>query len=295
MERRKLKASYFFFVNLLILSMFLSIVSTEPVPPWVKKGTVLVYEGEASSITFFNRSLIPKQLLNLPGVSVTGGSAIVSLYFNKSEPIRLLLVVNKVEGTMGLVNVTLEIGPFSSSTNLTVDFSKRDVFLMKGVPLGKTIIWIPPCKNGDIIQYVGDKTSAVFASVSSSYASRLTPKGRQDALSVSTIDDKYEGIFLNKSMTTTEAQSSKYFNPRINYYDADTFVLIDGRLDQDAFISAFGIILLNTFFHLTYTNIDLGPPELLSTLVYILSYVVLVVAIIGVPLYVFLIRKKRAS
>lgn len=267
-----------------------------PTPVWAEAGARLDYDGELSNIDFyfFNRSEVPDQLLNTEGATIIGGdSTRVGLLFEHEVPARLSLVIEEMQGQTGVVRTTIKIGAYSSSTTLIVDFSKREVSSLDGSPLGQATLWIWPCGNGDTIRFVEHGNSTVFAKVSLSDRAMSTVKGPQDTLILTTTGERMTDIPPNMSITPTEAQSDRFFIQRLNHYDADTFVMIDGFLDEDPFVSAFGIMTLSGVFSLVDTNIDLGPANLLVLLVWISPYFVLILTIVGSVAY-FWSAKKRA-
>jgi len=70
--------------------------------------------------------------------------------------------------------------------------------------------------------------------------------------------------------------------------------MVTGNLDEDAILSAFGIVTAGDFFKLVYTNVDLGPQNLFITLLRLLPYIILV-AIILITTFYFVFVRKRGS
>ncbi len=175
--------------------------------PWMKEGARIEYAADVDYISFyfFDKSMIPEILLNLPGVNVDGGnSSIVSLSFEGGIGCRLSLVIKEVNNSIGLFEVTLEIGPYVSKRDLWVNLSTRQVTSLDGTPLGQTIIWIQPCGERDVIRYVGQYNSTVYAEVTHSPIPIETPQGHQDALDLVAVEHQshgYEGIRLDIQMT----------------------------------------------------------------------------------------------
>ncbi|MEM2886094.1 MAG: hypothetical protein QXF24_08410 [Thermoproteota archaeon] len=265
----------------------------------MRNGAQLEYAGDVYFVDFytFDKSMIPVQLLNISGVRVQGGnSSMVSLLFEESVGYRLSVALKEVNGSIGLFEVTLEIGPYTSTRDLRVDLSTRQTMSFDGAPLGQTTIWIQPCEKGDIIPYVGQGNSTVFADVSRLSIPMETPQGLQDVLKLDTIESQsigYEGINLSTKITPVEAQSTKHYHPRSNFYDADTFILVKGAIYEDAFISAFGIIGSGFVkIELVSTNINLGSPNLLFELLQLSPYIGLV-AIAAVTFTYFFFTKRR--
>jgi len=71
--------------------------------------------------------------------------------------------------------------------------------------------------------------------------------------------------------------------------------MISGRLNEDAILSAFNIVSLSTSFKLVYTNIDLGPSNLLVALLRSTPYIILVATIMVVTIYFIFIKKKKSK
>ncbi|MBO3799631.1 MAG: hypothetical protein FGF52_01025 [Candidatus Brockarchaeota archaeon] len=217
--------------------------------------------------------------------------------FGEEVPARISLVLKELEDSTGIFQVTLEIGQYSSTLSLRVDLETRDVYLLNGTYLGKTIFWIPPCKKGERFPYVGQANSTIFATAYN-VLSLSTPQGVQDILFVDASEHQgrgYIGIIGNEVITPAEAQSIRHFSPRINLYDADTFIMIEGDIEQDAFLSAFGIVYFSGGdFKLVYTNIDLGPQNLIGVFTGILLLFVLPsVVVASVIAYYLRFRRKK--
>lgn len=281
--------------------------------PWMKEGIRLDYEAEETLICvnfyFSNVSMIPEALRDNPYVKAMGGDGSAYVIIKSEEPIhiRLSVILLEIRGNRGLFNVTLEIDSYSSSRELLVDLQERDVFLLDGTLLGKTTIWIPPCKGGDEIRFVGNGDSTVFVNISGPFiflkleSLSLTeffnylqdPEKFQDSLILDVpTSPKYQGIHFDEKISPVERQSIKHFETRQNVYDADTFILKESsNMDGDAFLSAFDILVISQGLRLTYTNIDLGPPNWLAFIGFLLIPAILIILIIGIPLY--MLRKRR--
>ncbi|MEM2940265.1 MAG: hypothetical protein QW304_01755 [Thermoproteota archaeon] len=281
----------------------------------MKEGIRLDYETEETLIDvnfyFSNVSMIPEALRDNPYVTAMGGDGSAYIVIEREKPIhiRLSVILLEIRGNRGLFNVTLEIDSYSSSRELLVDLQERDVFLLDGTPLGKTTIWIPPCKGGDEIRFVGSGDSTVFANISGPFifleleSLSLTeffnylqdPKKFQDSLILDVpTASKYQGIHFDEKISPVERQSIKHFETRQNVYDADTFILVRGNnMDGDAFLSAFDILVISQGLRLTYTNIDLGPPNWLALIGFLLIPAIIIILIIGIPLYMLRKRKRK--
>ncbi|MEM2087969.1 MAG: hypothetical protein QXF52_04765, partial [Thermoproteota archaeon] len=160
---------------------------------------------------------------------------------------------------------------------------------------GKTIIWIPPCGLEDRIPYVGQGNSTVFAKAKDIFPAD-TIQGVQDVLTLSTENEtEVESLSTDNIPTPLEVQSVKHFFPRTNYYDADTFIMIDGDIDEDAFLSAFNIVgfFMGERFVLKSTSIDLGPQNLFIAFFRLLPYIILVTTILVIIAYFVFIKKKK--
>jgi hypothetical protein len=281
--------------------------------PWMKEGTRLAYEAEGTLIWinfyFSNTSMIPEGLSGNPYIKAMGGDGSAYVIIESEEPIhiRLSVILLEIRGNRGLFNVTLEIDSYSSSRELLVDLQERDVFLLDGTFLGKTTIWIPPCKGGDEIRFVGSGDSTVFVNISgpfiflelqslTDFFNYLQDPGKfQDSLILDVpTSPKYQGIHFDEKISPMERQSIKHFETRQNVYDADTFILIkSSNMDGDAFLTAFDILVLSQSFRLTYTNIDLGPPNWLAFIGFLLIPTIPIMLIIGIPTYMLRKRKRK--
>ncbi|MGQ9479560.1 MAG: hypothetical protein ACUVQ0_06080 [Thermoproteota archaeon] len=265
----------------------------------MKEGLYLDYEGSVSDIYFyfFNESLIPKPLLNISGSKILGGNAIGTiLRFERGTPVRISLFLKKLNGSLGIFETTLKIDTYSSTVDLQVNLTNRDVFLLNGTCLGKTILWIPTCKEGDVFPYVGEGDLTVFATALDG-PTLETPQSLQDSLMIDASEHQsrgYVGIPGGEIITPLEAQSSKHFSPRDNFYDADTFIMLRGDIDQDAFISAFNIIHVSAGdFILMDTNADLGPPNLIAVLLGLVINIIPIAIIILVVFYFTFMKRRR--
>lgn len=300
MLRRKNKLFFYLFLILLSLSPLITACK----PAWTRNGARFDYETRIREIYFyfFDDKLIPQALLSTPGSKIlsNGSSARVIVQlgeFGEEVPARISLVLKELEDSTGIFQVTLEIGQYSSTLSLRVDLETRDVYLLNGTYLGKTIFWIPPCKKGERFPYVGQANSTIFATAYN-VLSLSTPQGVQDILFVDASEHQgrgYIGIIGNEVITPAEAQSIRHFSPRINLYDADTFIMIEGDIEQDAFLSAFGIVYFSGGdFKLVYTNIDLGPQNLIGVFTGILLLFVLPsVVVASVIAYYLRFRRKK--
>lgn len=227
----------------------------------------------------------------MAGVEVLrSDSNIDGLSFKEEIDVKLLLLVEDVNGSTGLFKVTLIVGPYASTKNLLIDLSSKQAALPDRTPLGQTTIWIQPCKVEDRIPFVGQGNTTVFAKASE-VSPRDTIQGVQDCIVLDVSEHQWKGyVGLYFNLSPPETQTIKFFNPRINYYDADTFIMTEGDVDEDALLSAFGIAgFFGRSFKLTSTNIDLGPPNLLITLIRLLPYLVP----LAILLIVFIFIKKK--
>ncbi|MEM1548215.1 MAG: hypothetical protein QXN75_03725 [Thermoproteota archaeon] len=218
------------------------------------------------------------------------------LFFKEKVTARLTILIEEVNNSLGLFKVSLKIGSYYQTRELLVNLTTRQVTMLDGTPLGQTIIWIQPCSLGDRIQYVGQGDSAVFARVKESL-SEDTVQGVQDVYSLYIGGEEVELVISSNTtlLNPLNSQSIKHFIPRVNYYDADTFIMVRGTIDQDAFLSAFNIIMFSFSeeFRLVYTNVDLGPQNLFAVFLRLLPYIILVAIILAVIFYFVFIRKKR--
>jgi len=293
---------------LLLGNSFYLLVVSQPLP-WIRDGAKLEYEGTMEVCTFYYGSMIPKNLLassKFPfNESEISNEYMVDLWFNESVPFSLSVVVlNVMNDSMGLLNMSLKIGPHVFSKKLLVNFKTRDVFFLNGTLLGKTMIFILPCKVGDMYAFVGDGNNTVFAEVASSPVpirigkdslfSLINPINLQDTLSLSVgTSPRYRGLFASERIGPVERQSVEHFECRTNYYDSDVFVLIRGNISGDALLSAFGIMdYTGEEVSLTYTNINLGPPSF-SLLISLLSVPIIIVVVTSGAVYLLL--KKRVQ
>lgn len=282
---------YIFLLSFLMLNSYGSPIY------WLSNGTRIEYAGEVTYITFysFERSTVPEQLLRLTDVDIIGGdSSMVSLFFKKGEDCSLSLLVKEVNDSLGLFEVTLSIGPYVSTKSLWINLRTRQVNSSDGMLLGQTTIWIQPCGVGDRISYIGQGESAVFANLSHKSLPVETPEGPQDALCPILVNTpEYEGINPESKYTPTEVQSIKYFHPRYVCYDADTFILLEGLMFQDALLSAFGIMDFVSILKLVYTNVDLGSPNFMFTVIQLSPCVALVILIALVVARALLVHRRR--
>lgn len=300
-------------ILILVVSIFLSPSYsdlTTPLP-WMKEGARLDYETSEAFVSihfyFSNTSMIPEALRNNPYTTMVGADGAAYIHIERENPpisIGLSLVLLEKRGNMGLFNVTLRIDSYSSSKMLLIDLRERDVFTLDGTPLGKTTVWIPPCKGGDEIRFVGIGNSTVFAKISGPFvlieASSLAelfnylrePKRFQDSLILDVpTAPEYRGIRFDEKISPLKRQSIEHFETRQSYYDADTFILVrSSTINGEALMSAFDILCINTGLRLTYTNIDLGPPSLIALLYLLLTPALFIAVIIGIPIYIF--RRK---
>jgi hypothetical protein len=239
-------------------------------------------------------------LLSVESVGVIGGNtSIVGLVFKDKVPISLSIVINKnINNSLFILEAHLQIASYSSTKILIVNASSRDVFTNDGRYLGKTMFWISPASKGDLVEYVGRGNSSVLAEVISS-TPEDTIQGPQDVVALQTLpiyqtSGKYIGIDRKSKIDPSDTQTAEHFHPRINYYDADTFVMIKGEVSEDAVLSAFNIldIVAPNGVSLTYTNIDLGPPNLLVVLTESTPYVILVLIIVVTIVYFFFMKRK---
>jgi len=265
----------------------------------MERGSYFEYRRRVSHIFFYhsllNKTTIHKQLFSIAGVEVLkSDSNIDGLSFNEEMDVSVSLLVEGMNDSTGLFKVSLTVGPYTLTKNLLIDLLTRQVTLPDGTPLGQTTIWIQPCKVGDRIPFVGHGNTTVFAK-----ALEVSPvdtiQSVQDCIVLDVSEHQrkgYVGLYFN--LSPPETQTIKFFNPRINYYDADTFVMIEGDIDEDALLSAFGIAgFFGRSFKLTSTSIDLGPPNLLITLLRLLPYLVPVATFLIVLIYFIFIKKRR--
>lgn len=283
---------------LILVSIVNKMLISYPAPYWMEHGSYLEYGGRISHIFFyhllFNKTTIHKQLFSIAGVEVLrSDSNIDGLSFKEEIDVHVSLLIEDLNGSTGLFKVTLTVGPYNSTKNLLIDLLTKQVTLPDGTPLGQTTIWIQPCKVGDRIPFVGQGNTTVFAKASD-VSFRDTVQSVQDCIVLDVSEHQwkgYVGVYFN--LSPPETQTIKFFNPRINYYDADTFIMIEGDIDEDALLSAFGIAgFFGRSFKLTSTNIDLGPPNLLMTLLRLLPYLVPLTIFLIAIIYFILIKKR---
>lgn len=296
------KNKLLFFTLLLFFFILPSSLIATCKSAWIKENARFDYEAYIKEISFyfFDSKLILQTLLDTPGSKIVsnGSLARVIVSFEDEVPSRISLVLREFKDSTGIFQVTLEIGQYSSTINLQVDLETRDVYLLNGTYLGKTIFWIPPCKKGDRFPYFGQADSTVFATAHD-FFSLTTPQGVQDLLLIDVSEHQYKGYYIGirgeELITPVEAQSIRHFSLRGNFYDADTFVMIEGDIDQDAFLSAFDIVYITpAYFKLVYTNIDLGPQNLLGVLTGILLLLIIPLGVIaGVTVYYLRFKRKR--
>ncbi|MEM2100618.1 MAG: hypothetical protein QXP45_04720 [Thermoproteota archaeon] len=237
--------------------------------------------------------MIPEALLNISGVDRDSNASFLS--FNGKINVHLSIFIEDINNSLGFFKVTLRIGSYSSTRELFVNLTTRQVTLPDGTLLGKTIIWIPPCGLEDRIPYVGQGNSTVFAKAKDIFPAD-TIQGVQDVLTLSTENEtEVESLSTDNIPTPLEVQSVKHFFPRTNYYDADTFIMIDGDIDEDAFLSAFNIVgfFMGERFVLKSTSIDLGPQNLFVAFFRLLPYIILVTTILVIIAYFVFIKKKK--
>jgi len=287
-----------FFISLLLIDGFTFITVYSSTPFWIRSGTRLEYVGETSFINFyfFNLSKTPEPLLKVPEVRIFGGnSSMVRLFFENKIETRLSILVEELNGSTALFKVRLEIGSYSSTRDLLVNLLTREVWSLDGFPLGQTTIWIQPCKTSDRIPFVGQGNSTVFAKTSEIFYMD-TAQGIQGVFILGSADheEEYVGLYLNTTLTPLEVQTVKHFHPRIIFYDSDTFIMVEGEMGEDAILSAFDIVDLDTYFKLVSTNIDLGPQNLFIALLRLLPYIILVAIILITTFYFVFVRKRRS-
>lgn len=275
------------------------LATCEPIPIWIRPGVQLEYIGKASEFVFYDKLMIPKSLLNVSKEVLDKDSGIVFLFLKENKDVYLIIRVEDANSSHCLLKVTLKIDSYSSTNDLLVELSTRKVMMINGTPLGWTTLWIPPCKVGDRTPLVGEGNSTVFAKVHE-LNSWNTIQGLQDVLTLFLdVGDSHQVSFSSGMMLTPlEAQSIEHFHPRFNRYDADTFILIEGNLDEDALLSAFGIVSLFPMeerFRLISNSIDLGPQDLFTVFLRLLPYIILVAIILAVIVYFVFIRKKRGE
>ncbi len=288
---KKISLSIFSFLILLLVSNTLIICT--PIHPWARPEAQFEYEGRTSLIVFYDKSMIPEILLNLSELGSDSNASFLS--FNDKINVRLSILIEDINNSLGFFKVTLRIGSYSSTRELFINLTTRKVTLPDGTLLGQTIIWIPPCGLGDRIPYVGQGNLTVFAKAEDVFPAD-TIQGVQDVLALRTENEtEVESLSTNNIPAPLEVQSVKHFFPRKNYYDADTFIMIDGNIDEDAFLSAFNIVgfFMGERFVLKSTNVDLGPPNLLITLLRLLPYIIPVLIILTVIFYFVFVRKRR--
>ena len=286
-----LKSIFLFMMFFLFSTSEFIMLNTSDSPPfWARLGAKLEYEGYVDSVYFYNKSMVPKPFLNMSGVNLEGNYSIILLSFEEKMNVHLSLFIENITNSIAFFRIILKIGGYSSMKKVLVDLSTRQVTLPNGTLLGQTIFWIPPCSKGDTIPFVGQENSTVFIEISD-LSFKDTIQGVQDVYLIRT---KSQKAGVSKPITPTEAQSIEYFFPRFIYYDADTFILIEGKIDEDAFLSAFGILRFGEDFKLVSTNIDLGPQNLFIALLRLLPYIILV-AIILITTFYFVFVKKRRS
>jgi hypothetical protein len=281
------------FLILLLVSGFTTLIICTPIHPWARHGAQFEYEGRTSLIVFYDKSMIPEVLLNLSGLGSDSNASFLS--FNDKINVHLSIFIEDINNSLGFFKVTLRIGSYSSTRELFINLTTRKVTLPDGTLLGQTIIWIPPCGLEARIPYVGRGNLTVFAKAEDVFPAD-TVQGVQDVLALRTENEtEAESLSTNNIPAPSEVQSVKHFFPRTNYYDADTFIMIDGNIDEDAFLSAFNIVgfFMGERFMLKSTNVDLGPPNLLITLLRLLPYIILVAIILAAMIYFVFVGKKK--
>jgi hypothetical protein len=266
----------------------------EPIPTWMRPGAQLEYMGKISEIIFYDKSMIPELLLGISKEVTDNDLGIVFLFLKEDADVYLTIHVEDVNSSHCFLKVTLKIGLYSSTKDLLVELSTRRVTMLDGAPLGQTTIWIPPCKVEDRIPIVGEENSTVLAEVYE-LDSWNTVQGLQDVLTLFLdVGDLHEVSFYSGMMLTPlEAQSIEHFHSRVNRYDADTFIMIEGTIDEDALLSAFNIVsFLMERFRLVSANIDLGPQNLFVALLRLLPHVILITTILVAIVFLVFIKKK---
>jgi hypothetical protein len=252
------------------------------VPSWVREGADLEYRAYISGIDFFyNEFSIPRCLMDLEGATLVGkNSSMAGLVFQSQVESCLSLAVEEMNETFAILNATLRVASYTCSTNLMVNISSREVFSPDGAYLGQTTVWISSIEQGRVLPFVGKGDSTVYVDCINSSFPIDTSEGPQDTIILRTLPEyekgvEYKGILRSSRIAPFEAQTVEHFHPREDYYDADTLVLIEGNISEDAILSAFGIINLIGYASLVYTNIDLGPPNLLPILIRLCPYIIL--------------------
>lgn len=241
----------FFYTKRNCLLLFCTLVlCVQPIsstlPLWLKPGAWVEYEFRLYSLRFLN------------GTALSSDSG-----FGTTFQIKCL----SVKGNIAEMDITLKDINQSVylSTKVCVNSETRDVTLLDGKSVGKTLLWLPANpKQGESLALTDDKTADVETG-----GFMATCQGFQKFFRV-----------WNDSYSVDMA------------YDLDTGVLIQGLFTEETTMLALNISrVIADSVKLASTNIDLGPGEWLPEIIYALPLLLPLTAFTFI--LIFVLRRQR--
>lgn len=169
-------------------------------------------------------------------------------------------------GKIAEINVSLYRGDTQVLTAVVfVDTESRGAFLQNGTYLGNTTLWLVASPMNDQIITLNDGESCKV-------------------------------LYTGSHMVTIQGRQKGYFAEGMStggFYDFDTGILIYQDLYRvDPALSKIGFPSISGY-PIVATNIDLGPRELLPEIIMAMPYLLIAVAIVTVPAFVYWKRRQK--
>ena len=254
-----------------VLFLFLSFLAVLPIvfvqaqsfgtPIWMKEGTFVQYEFKSSVVFFLNRTSFP---------------------FESDASVTWRWECTEINEDMAKLNVTIDfIGENKRlflSTEVNVNTTSRQVFLLNGTLIGTTNLWAKanPTDGEEIV--VWDTPPDRILGVAEKRGWSYTPQGAQK-------------IYNLEGAGTINGRNALFDS----LHDIDTGIMIDGIIHHEATLFALDIDSLgvNGRFSFTDTNIDLGPRELWPEIFGLLPILIIVIVFVSVFVIFYHRRRKR--
>ena len=208
----------------------------EMVPPWLRVGTYVEYQGGS-----------PVGFLFIDGREM----------FLQEDLFIFRWDVAALSGHVATLNITLHIPlkmpSISRMVNITVN--TREILGSNGTVLGKTCLWLPPnLKEEDRVVVSGKLPNEVTAEVThSGGSSTLTCQG-------------YQELYVVHNSTEIVVDN-RYAHKLVDvhaYFDLDTGLFLHGFIDYTTTVNCLGLREMSLIRFLRATNVDLGPRYLRS-------------------------------
>lgn len=239
-----------FFSRLILIALCLGLVlqpfwmrTIRGEPSWLTESKMFDYTFKVYEASFINGSdFVYSDQGNHPG------SFSWSVLWTNASFVGIMVNVSIAAGSaFGKPTVPRII----SESNVSIDVNSRNMF-MGGRLVGESFLWLPvTVGQGDIVPMAGTSPGLQYGKVEGGTGYVSTSQGTQP-------------IFTVESITNGSTFGFEFFGVR-------TGLLVGGDLDQSS-VNALGMNRLDvTGLYLSYSNIDLGPPDLLREIAPVLS------------------------